>query len=329
METETRNRTSAKCSNGPTTTATATATATARRRGQREPDIRGQPQGVRLAGDPRRREPRDLRQVLDLCRPRLRGEEAGRFPHPQGRRPAGDLLPRPQGRGPRAVQHLPPPRRDGLPRARGQRAAVSLHLSRLDLQQRRLAGGRAGRRRLSAGLRQAGQGPDAGAAVRALQGLLFRQPRPRRASICTTISPAPRNTSTSSSTSRRPARWRSSPACRNTTSRRTGSCWSRTASTTITCVTTHSTWLNYMGNSGVKIKPPKGARAADQGLRQGPRQRPLTTDNPTSAAGRWRGGFRSTAKRPRPRSTRSAPNWSTRLGEARARRASPTPTAIW
>ena len=31
----------------------------------------------------------------------------------------------------------------------------------------------------------------------------------------------------------RPA-WRSSPACRNTTSRRTGSCWSRTASTTIT-----------------------------------------------------------------------------------------------
>ena len=39
-----------------------------------------------------------LRPLLDLCRPRLRAEEAGRFRLPQGRRPAGDLLPRPEGR---------------------------------------------------------------------------------------------------------------------------------------------------------------------------------------------------------------------------------------
>ena len=45
---------------------------------------------------------------------------------------------------------------------------------------------------------------------------------------------APRTTSISSSTSRRPARCRSSPARRNTTSGPTGSSWSRTASTIIT-----------------------------------------------------------------------------------------------
>ena len=45
--------------------------------------------------------------------------------------------------------------------------------------------------------------------------------RTRRRS--TTISRAPRTTSTWSSTSRRPGRWRSSPACRNTTSPPTGS----------------------------------------------------------------------------------------------------------
>ena len=106
-----------------------------------------------------------LRQVLDLCRPRLGGEEPRRLPHPQRRQPSGDLLPRPQGRGPRAVQRLPASRRAGLPRARGQHPAVLLHLSRLDLQHRRLDQGHSGRRRLSAGLRQAGQGPRAGAAA--------------------------------------------------------------------------------------------------------------------------------------------------------------------
>ncbi len=35
-----------------------------------EPDVPGPPQGVRLAGNPRGRESRHLRQVLGLCRPR-------------------------------------------------------------------------------------------------------------------------------------------------------------------------------------------------------------------------------------------------------------------
>ena len=38
-----------------------------------------------------------LRPLLDLCRARLRAEEAGRFPLAQGCRPAGDLLPRSGG----------------------------------------------------------------------------------------------------------------------------------------------------------------------------------------------------------------------------------------
>ena len=135
------------------------------RRGPAEPDVPGPPQGVRLAGNPRGREPRHLRQVLGLCRPRLGDQKSGRLPHPPGRRPPGDLLPRPQGRGPRAVQRLPPSRRAGLPRARGQHPAVPMHLSRLDLQHRRIDQGHPGRRRLSAGLRQAGQGPDAGGAA--------------------------------------------------------------------------------------------------------------------------------------------------------------------
>ena len=40
-------------------------------RGPGEPDVLGPSQGVRLARDPGAREPRHLRQVLDLCRPRL------------------------------------------------------------------------------------------------------------------------------------------------------------------------------------------------------------------------------------------------------------------
>ena len=62
-------------------------------------------------------------------------KKPGDFRLAQGRRPAGDLLPRPEGRHPLPVQHLPPSRRDRLHRARGQRAPLPVHLSRLDLRQ--------------------------------------------------------------------------------------------------------------------------------------------------------------------------------------------------
>ena len=62
----------------------------------------------------------DLRPLLDLCRASLRAEEAGRFPLAQGCRPAADLLPRSGGQLPLSVQHLSPPRRHRVHRTEGQ-----------------------------------------------------------------------------------------------------------------------------------------------------------------------------------------------------------------
>ena len=206
-------------------------------RKSRAADVLRQSQGVRLRDVLERENRAHLRQVLDLCRPRLGGEEPRRFPHPPGRRPAGDLLPRPRRRGPCAVQHLPASRRAGLPRARGQRPAVPLHLSRLDLQHGRPAQvGVPGDDAYPPGFDKDADGPR-----RRCRGSRTTGISSSPISIADAVDlahlsrQAPRTTSTSSSISRRPARWRSSPARRNTTSRPTGSCWSRTASTIITC----------------------------------------------------------------------------------------------
>ena len=122
-----------------------------------------------------------LRPLLDLCRPRLRAEKAGRFPLAQGRRPAGDLLQRPEGRHSLPVQYLPPPRRHRLHAARRQCAPLHVHLSRLDLRQRRLARAGAGRRRLCRKLRQVVVRAQAAGAVRGLSRLLVHEPRRGRA----------------------------------------------------------------------------------------------------------------------------------------------------
>ena len=93
-------------------------------------------------------------------------------------------------------------------------------------------------------------------------------------------------------------------------------------------VTTHSTWLNYMRNSGVNVSVPKGQLAADQGLRQGPRQRP--SDHRQSELPRparrevdfdLRRGSQGRHRRDPQRTGRSG--WA-----RRAPPASPTPTAI-
>ena len=65
--------------------------------------------------------------------------------------------------------------------------------------------------------------PEAAGAVRGLSRLLVHEPRSEAHAAARLSRPAPRTISTSSSTSRRPGRWRSSPACRNTTSPPTGS----------------------------------------------------------------------------------------------------------
>ncbi len=105
----------------------------------------------------------------------------------------------------------------------GNRAPVPMHLSWLDLRQRRPAGGRAGRRRLRRELRQGGPRSAPAGPFRGLSRLLVHVPRPRGRSARRLSRRPPRTTSTSSSTSRRPGRWRSSPACRNTTSPPIGS----------------------------------------------------------------------------------------------------------
>jgi phenylpropionate dioxygenase-like ring-hydroxylating dioxygenase large terminal subunit len=89
-------------------------------------------------------------------------------------------------------------------------------------------------------------------------------------------------------------------------------------------VTTHSTWLNYMRNSGVNVTPAKGHMLPTKGFGKDLGNGHLTTDNPNYRGRRWRAGFRSTARRPRPTSTRSARKLVDRLGEARAARVADT-----
>ncbi len=74
-------------------------------------------------------------------------------------------------------------------------------------------------------------------------------------------------------------------------------------------ISTHSTWLNYMRNSGVNVTPPKGELLPTRGFGKDLGNGHLTTDNPNYRAGRWRAGFRSTARRPRRTSTRCGPSW--------------------
>ncbi len=91
-------------------------------------------------------------------------------------------------------------------------------------------------------------------------------------------------------------------------------------------VTTHSTWLNYMRNSGVNVTPAKGHMLPTKGFGKDLGNGHLTTDNPNyrgRPVARW---IPCSARRPRPTSTRSAKSWS--IGWARpAPRASPIPTA--
>jgi Ring hydroxylating alpha subunit (catalytic domain). len=93
---------------------------------------------------------------------------------------------------------------------------------------------------------------------------------------------------------------------------------------------THSTWLNFMANSGVKIEPPK-----EEGLVLPTRGKAVelgnghfTTTMSISAGGRSPNGFRSTARRRRRKSTTSAASWSAASARS-ARGGSRTPTATW
>ena len=263
-------------------------------------------------------------KMLDLCRPRLGGEEPRRFPHPPCRRPSGDLLPRPA-------------------RARSARCSTSAAIA---------ARWFAASARATPGSSTASI--TAGPTTPTARSRAFRATTPiRRASTsrarascrcrgssttrisisptsiptrstCTPISPAPRTTSTSSSTSRRPA---DGDHLRHAGIRHQGELEAAGREQRRRLSPRHHAFdlaqlhaqLRRQRHAG------QGPHAADQGLRQGPRQRP--SHHRQSELSRPPGGaldFGLSARRPRPTSTRSARSWSTRLGEARAARVADT-----
>ena len=121
---------------------------------------------------------------------------------------------------------------------------------------------------------------------------------------------------------------RSSPGRRNTTSAPTGSCWSRTASTTTTCRRRirpgSTTCARPASRRGRRTRPGCCCRPRARARISATATSPPTTS--ISAAGRSRRGSRSMARTRKPTSPRSAPSWCS--GSARrARRGSPTPTA--
>src|SRR5213079_1054523 len=93
--------------------------------------------------------------------------------HAHRLRPADPVLPRHEERAARVPQHLPPSRHRRLPRARGQRAAPHLLLSRLDLRPRRqaLCGARA--EGLSAGVQPRGDSLKEAPRVESYKGFVF------------------------------------------------------------------------------------------------------------------------------------------------------------
>ena len=91
-------------------------------------------------------------------------------------------------------------------------------------------------------------------------------------------------------------------------------------------VTTHSTWLNYMRNSGVNVTPAKGHMLPTKGFGNDFGNGHLTTDNPNyrgRPVAKWISVFGEEAKADIDAIARSWFSGSARRG----RRASPTPTA--
>ncbi len=130
-------------------------------------------------------------------------------------------------------------------------------------------------------------------------------------------------------TSRRPARWKSFPARRNTISRRTGSCWSRTASTTITCwrrIRRGSTTCAIPASTCIRRKILVCCCRRER--RQGPRQRASDDRQPEfsrPAVARWISVYGEEAKAD---IDAIRAELVTRL-EKPALHMSPIPTAIW
>ena len=161
-----------------------------------------------------------------------------------------------------------------------------------------------------------------------LSRLLFPQLRSRRARPRHLSGRRQGTTSTWWSNSRRRGAWKSSPACRNTTSRRTGSSWSRTASTTIISSRRIRPGSTTCATRASMSRVPKGTVAADQRHRQGSRQR--SSDHRQSEFPRPAGCQMDfdLRRRSESRYRRHPQRNSSRVWAKRVPPAWPTPTAI-
>ena len=116
----------------------------------------------------------------------LRGAATGRLRGAQRGRRLLPRHPRPRRRHPRHVQHVRAPRDAGVPSRAGHRVDLPLPVPRVDLPQRRHAGGRPVPRRglrRRRGLREGGPGAAARARARDPQRDGVREPRPGRAAV--------------------------------------------------------------------------------------------------------------------------------------------------
>ncbi len=268
-----------------------------------------------------------LRQVLDLCRPRLRAEEAGRFPHPQGRRPAGDLLPRPARRRSTACSTpAATAARMVCTEREGNRAPLPLHLSRLDLRQRRPLVGVPGDDAYADELRQEHFGLRRPARFEEYRGFWFMNLDADAPSLADYLAGAKDYIDlvidqSPSGQMEIIAGMQEYDVNAN---------WKLMVENSVDdyhLPSTHSTWLNFMANSGVKIEPPKedGLVLPTHGLAVELGNGHFTTDNINfrgRPVAKWIPLYGEAAKAEIDGDPRAS--WSQRLGPERAKRVADT-----
>ena len=251
-------------------------------------------------------------------------KQPGRLPHPLRRRPAGDLLPRPAGhacaRCSTSAATAAPWSAASARATRGSStASITAGPTTPTARSRAFRATtpirRASTSRARAWCRCRGS---------STTGFLFRQSRSATRSISRPISPAPRTTSTSSSTSRRPGRMEIISGTQEYDIKANWKLLVENSVDDYHLVTTHSTWLNYMRNSGVNVTPAKGHMLPTKGFGKDLGNGHLTTDNPNyrgRPVARWISVYGEEAKADIDAIRKELVE---RLGEARAARVADT-----
>ena len=251
----------------------------------------------------------------------------GDFRTRQSRRTSDHLLPRPRRTSARDAQRLQPSRRDGVPGARGQRARLLLHVSRLDLKPD-------GSLHAVPGVEDYGPKFDREAhalkqvpRLESYRDFWFLNFDPDAPSLVDYLAGAKDYIDLVVD---------QSPSGQmeiisGTQEYDIKANWKLLVENSVDdyhIIATHTTWIQYMINSGVNMKRPRGQLLPSKGKGIDLGNGHLTTDNPNYRGRRWRRGSRSMARTRRTTSRNSAPSWSS-ASARRAPSASPTPTAIW